>query len=135
MPALDEAPASDAPAGKLPLFHIVGFTGHRHMTDPAGAARAIRDALDALRREVPGEWIALSSDRGGSDQLFVRQARAGHVVACHPAACCARNSPSDFTPEDWAAVEAHAGRGGPPAHRSTRTATARTATWTAASRP
>jgi hypothetical protein len=105
MPAPDEAPASAAPAGKLPQFHVVGFTGHRHLTDPAGAAAAIRGALDALRREVPGEWIALSSIAGGSDQLFVQQARdsglAWHAILPMTRAEFAK----DFTPQGWEAVE------------------------------
>ena len=105
MPAPDDKPDPGAAAGKLPQFHVVGFTGHRHLTDPAGAARAIRGALDALRREGPGEWIALSSIAGGGDQLFVQQARAiglaWHAILPLPRAEFAR----DFTPEDWTAVE------------------------------
>jgi hypothetical protein len=89
----------------LPQFHVVGFTGHRHLTDPAGAAAAIRGALDALRREVPGEWIALSSIAGGSDQLFVQQARdsglAWHAILPMTRAEFAK----DFTPQGWEAVE------------------------------
>jgi hypothetical protein len=93
------------PTGRLPQFNVVGFTGHRHLTDPAGAARAIRGALDALRREIPGEWIALSSIAGGGDQLFVQQARviglSWHAILPLSRAEFAK----DFTPEDWAAVE------------------------------
>jgi hypothetical protein len=100
-----ESHATGAPAGRLPNFHVVGFTGHRHLKDADAAARAIRDALEDLRREVPGEWIALSSIAGGSDQLFVRQARAlgltWHAILPLPRAEFAE----DFTPEDWTAVE------------------------------
>ncbi len=105
LPAPDDKPHPGAAVGKLPQFHVVGFTGHRHLTDPAGAARAIRGALDALRSEGPGEWIALSSIAGGGDQLFVQQARAiglaWHAILPLPRAEFAR----DFTPEDWTAVE------------------------------
>jgi len=105
MTAPDEGPAAGAPAGRLPQFHMVGFTGHRHLTDSAGAARAIRGALDSLRREVPGEWIALSSIAGGSDQLFVRQARASGL-AWHAILPMTRSEfAKDFTPRDWEAVE------------------------------
>ncbi len=94
-----------APAGKLPLFHMVGFTGHRQLDDPDGASQAIREALGALLREVPGEWIALSSVARGSDQLFVRAARdAGldwHAILPLPRVEFAR----DFPPEEWPAVE------------------------------
>src|SRR5512134_1945560 len=95
----------DAAAGRLPQFNVVGFTGHRQLADPAGAARAIRGALDALRREIPGEWIALSSIAGGGDQLFVQQARviglSWHAILPLSRAEFAK----DFTPADWAAVE------------------------------
>src|SRR5688572_15313525 len=105
MTAPDDAPAAGAPAGRLPQFHMVGFTGHRHLTDPAGAARAIRGALDALRREVPGEWIALSSIAGGSDQLFVRQARASGLTWHAILPMTRAEFAKDFTPRDWEAVE------------------------------
>ena len=98
-------PGPRAAVGKLPQFHVVGFTGHRHLADPAGASRAIRGALDALRREIRGEWIALSSIAGGSDQLFVQQVRtlglSWHAILPLSRAEFAK----DFTPADWAAVE------------------------------
>ncbi|HWN05522.1 MAG TPA: hypothetical protein VNO53_00040 [Steroidobacteraceae bacterium] len=105
MPALDVNPAPNVPAGKLPQFHVVGFTGHRHLTEPARAARAIRSTLDMLRREVPGEWIALSSIAGGSDQLFVQQAREGGL-AWHAILPMTRAEfAKDFTPQGWETVE------------------------------
>jgi hypothetical protein len=89
----------------LPQFHAVGFSGHRHLADPAGTARAIGDALDALRAQVPGEWIAFSSIARGGDQLFVRQARAiglsWHAILPLSHAEFA----TDFTPDEWSAVE------------------------------
>lgn len=98
-------PATGAAVGKLPQFHVVGFTGHRHLADPAGALRAIRGALDALHREIPGEWVALSSIAGGSDQLFVQQVRA-IGLSWHAILPLARAEfAKDFSPADWAAVE------------------------------
>ncbi len=98
-------PASTGTAGKLPQFHVVGFTGHRHLEDPAGAASAIRGALESVQGEIPGEWIALSSIAGGGDQLFVQQARtlglAWHAILPLPRAEFA----DDFTPVEWSAVE------------------------------
>ena len=70
------APAAAAAVGRLPTFHIVGFSGHRRLTDAAGAGVAIRGALEALQRQIPGEWIALSSIATGGDRVFVQQARA-----------------------------------------------------------
>ncbi|MGH8202979.1 MAG: hypothetical protein ACREST_00125, partial [Steroidobacteraceae bacterium] len=104
--AANPAPAPEAPAGRLPMFHVVGFTGHRNLAHPARSAAAIRAALESLHREVPGEWIALSSIANGSDQLFVREARdiglSWHAILPLPRAEFAR----DFTPAEWTAVEA-----------------------------
>ncbi len=105
MPAPEASPPPHAPAGKLPLFNVVGFTGHRHLADAEHAARAIRAALQFLVSEAPGEWIALSSIARGSDQLFVGEARAAglswHGILPLPRAEFAR----DFAPEEWPAVE------------------------------
>lgn len=60
-------------SAQRPLFHVVGFSGHRHILDSTAAARA---ALEALRHEGTGEWIALSSVAAGADILFAREALA-----------------------------------------------------------
>ena len=90
----------------LPLFHVVGFSGHRQLDNPAGVARAITESLEELRRAAAGEWIALSSVAVGSDQLFVQQARslglAWHAILPLPRAEFAK----DFSPEEWTGVEA-----------------------------
>jgi hypothetical protein len=90
---------------RLPLFHIIGFSGHREVPDPVAVAAALSDALAFLKREVPGEWLALSSVAAGSDQMFVAQAfRAGlswHAVLPLPPTDFA----SDFPPEEWPMVE------------------------------
>jgi hypothetical protein len=73
-----------AASAHLPHFRVVGFTGHRRLEDAPGVAGAIREAIATLRREGPGEWIALSSAAAGSDVLFAREALAQgcawHVV-------------------------------------------------------
>ena len=76
MPETEAPSPPDAAAGRLPLFNVVGFTGHRQLADPEAAARAIREALASLLRDLPGEWIALSSIARGSDQLFIAAAGA-----------------------------------------------------------
>ncbi|MBL9200973.1 MAG: hypothetical protein JNL39_10730 [Opitutaceae bacterium] len=90
---------------QLPLFHIVGFSGHRSVANPEGVARAISAELEALRREAPGEWLALSSVADGSDQVFVAQARAlgfsWHAILPLPWVDFA----TDFPPEERVAVE------------------------------
>ncbi len=90
----------------LPLFHVVGFSGHRQLADAAGAGQTIREALALLRQEASGEWIALSSVAEGGDTVFVAQARAlglsWHAILPLPRAEFAK----DFTAEHWAAAEA-----------------------------
>lgn len=90
----------------LPLFHVIGFSGHRQVADPAAASAAIAQALVALRQESTGEWIALSSIALGSDQLFVDEARklglSWHAILPLPRAEFAK----DFSPSEWSDVEA-----------------------------
>ena len=92
-------------SSQLPLFHVVGFSGHRQVADKAGVATAIRTSLEWLRREAPGEWIGLSSVASGGDQMFVDQARAlgmsWHVILPLPRA----EFQKDFNADEWADVE------------------------------
>lgn len=90
----------------LPLFHVVGFSGHRQLADPAATARAVAAALQELRQATQGEWIALSSVAEGADTIFVTQARAlglsWHAILPLPAAEFAR----DFAADAWAGARA-----------------------------
>jgi len=94
------------PESELPVFHVVGFSGHRQVADPDGVAKAVAAALTGLRSEAQGEWLALSSVAEGGDQIFVRQARAlglsWHAILPLPKAEFAR----DFSEGEWATVEA-----------------------------
>jgi hypothetical protein len=89
----------------LPLFRVVGFSGHRHIADPARAAAAIAGALGVLRQEAPGEWIGLSSVATGSDQVFVEQilnlGMSWHAILPLPRA----EFKKDFGAADWDRVE------------------------------
>jgi hypothetical protein len=97
-------------SSQLPLFHVVGFSGHRQLEKLEGVAQAITEALVALRREVPGEWVALSSVAEGGDQMFVAQARtlglSWHAILPLPKA----EFEKDFSPADWNAVETMLGQ-------------------------
>ena len=90
----------------LPLFHVVGFTGHRHLRDATQIGEALQATLEALRKEGTGEWIALSSVAEGSDQLFTRRAlgieMAWHCVLPLPVA----EFRKDFDDHAWKRVEA-----------------------------
>lgn len=89
----------------LPVFHVVGFTGHRQLRDPAAVEETIRRVIDGLREESGVEWLALSSIAEGADMLFARTAlKLGlgweAVLPMPPAEFRA-----DFTPELWRGVE------------------------------
>ena len=98
-------PDASAGASQLPLFHIVGFTGHRRVEAPAIIAQAIDDALEMLQKSAAGEWVALASVAQGSDQLFVVRAlergMAWHAILPMPAVEFA----ADFDTEQWMQVE------------------------------
>jgi hypothetical protein len=89
----------------LPVFHVVGFSGHRQLENAEGIAAAITRELEALKQEAPGEWIALSSVAEGGDQLFVIQARSlgwsWHAILPLPRAEFSK----DFVPTEWTRVE------------------------------
>ena len=88
-------------ASTLPIFRIVGFSGHRQLADVVRPARAIMEAVSELRRDAPGDWIGLSSVAAGSDQLFVQQifdlGLSWHAILPLPRA----QFQQDFNPEDW----------------------------------
>ncbi len=92
-------------SAELPVFHVVGFTGHRNLKDKAGVERAMRAALEGLRAEADVEWLALSSIAEGADMLFARTAlRVGFgweaVLPMPPVEFRA-----DFGAEVWREVE------------------------------
>lgn len=92
-------------SSEFPQFHVVGFTGHRHVADPKRIAAAIDRALRELRSSTPGEWIALSSVAAGSDSLFAEAAAelglAWHAILPLPPA----EFKKDFTAEEWKHAE------------------------------
>ncbi len=92
-------------SSQLPIFHVLGFSGHRQVRLPREAGLAVRAAIESLRAEGPGEWIALSSLAVGGDTLFARQALglglAWHAILPLPPA----EFRADFTAEDWKVVE------------------------------
>src|SRR5215510_389983 len=61
---------------QLPIFHVLGFTGHRQLQDERAIERVMGEILAGLRSESGAEWLALSSVAAGSDLLFARSALA-----------------------------------------------------------
>ena len=94
------------PTSTLPLFHVVGFTGHRQLPDGAKAGEYIRRRLETLRGEAVGEWIGVSSAAAGSDQLFAQATLdagfAWEAILPLPAV----DFQKDFDPADWRRAEA-----------------------------
>jgi hypothetical protein len=97
--------AASSSSSQLPLFRVVGFSGHRQVADQAGVASAILVALESLRREAAGEWIGLSSVAIGSDQIFVGQVlglgMSWHAILPLPRA----EFQKDFSAHEWSDVE------------------------------
>ncbi|WP_221032704.1 hypothetical protein [Actomonas aquatica] len=96
---------SDHSASSLPLFHMVGFTGHRFVVDDAMIAMAIGRELEALNELSAGDWNAISSAAEGTDQMFAREAMErgmawSAVLPLDPA-----EFKRDFSEEKWAEVE------------------------------
>ncbi len=94
-----------ADTDQLPIFHVVGFTGHRQLGDQVRIERALVEILTDLRREPKVEWLALSSIAAGSDMLFARTAlRLGlgweAVLPMAPA-----EFQRDFSDDEWRLVE------------------------------
>ena len=82
----------------------IGFTGHRHLKNPAAVAAALKSELAALRK-AGSEIIAISSIAIGADTLFAEEVlRAGIkwiVILPMPKELFRE----DFTAEEWALVE------------------------------
>jgi hypothetical protein len=94
-----------AEADQLPVFHVIGFTGHRQVAQPLRVAEAIQRELAELESNHAVEWLALSSVAAGSDLIFVRSVLARKLgweaVLPLPPAEMRR----DFEPEAWREVE------------------------------
>lgn len=90
----------------LPVFHVVGFTGHRQLEDEPAIERVMREVLTSLRSEAGVEWLALSSIAAGSDMLFARTTLAlgmgWEAVLPFPPP----EFRQDFDPATWQDVEA-----------------------------
>jgi len=89
----------------LPLFHTVGFSGHRQLGSQAAIAEAVASALGQLKAGGRAEWIGISSAALGGDMVFVKEAlKAG--MAWHALLPLApAEFRKDFSDADWAAVE------------------------------
>ena len=97
--------SANSNSSQLPLFHVVGFSGHRQLADTNGVASAIRTALESLRSESPGEWIALASAAAGADLLFVGAALELGMGWEASLPLPLVDFERDFPPQEWVAVK------------------------------
>lgn len=92
--------------GPIPLYHVIGFTGHRDLADPAAVGVVIREQVGQLARDYPANWTALSSVASGADTIF-----AGVVLELGMQWRALLPMPAsqfreDFSAEQWTGVEA-----------------------------
>ncbi|MGQ0430231.1 MAG: hypothetical protein ACT4UQ_09885 [Gammaproteobacteria bacterium] len=94
-----------AEPGRLPQFHVVGFSGHRLFGDPVVAAGRLAGALSDLQRMAPGEWIAVSSAAAGGDLLFARAAQGLGMAWEALLPLAQAEFQKDFGADDWREAE------------------------------
>ena len=93
------------PSSQLPQFHVIGFTGHRQLADPARISASIRSALTDLKHAAPGEWLALSSIAAGSDMIFAREAMKLDLAWQAVLPLIPAEFKKDFSNEEWREAE------------------------------
>lgn len=93
-------------AAQLPLFHVVGFTGHRQVEDRAKAETLIRQALAELLRDAPESWIGVSSAAAGSDLIFAACLLEAKIAWEAILPLPAPEFQKDFDPTEWQRAEA-----------------------------
>src|SRR6188472_93434 len=94
------------PSSQLPQFHVIGFTGHRQLVEPARISASIRSALTELKHAAPGEWLALSSIAAGSDMIFAREAMKLDLAWQAVLPLAPAEFKKDFSASEWQDAEA-----------------------------
>ncbi len=89
-------------ASSLPPTWIIGFTGHRRLSNAEGVGATLRELLSSLVAEVPGKLVGHSSIAIGGDTLFAEACLALEIpwIALLPVA--KDDFRNDFTEADWA---------------------------------
>ncbi len=86
---------------ELPPVWVVGFTGHRHLKDPAAVGTIIREQLATLRREIPGELVGYASTAIGADTLFAEACQALKISWIAVLPFSAADFRNDFSESEW----------------------------------
>jgi conflict system pore-forming effector with SLATT domain len=86
---------------ELPPVWVVGFTGHRHLKNPVAVGAIIREQLEALRKEIPGELVGYTSVAIGGDTLFAETCQALKMPWMAALPFAATDFRSDFSESEW----------------------------------
>jgi len=84
----------------LPEWTVVGFSGHRKLTDPKAAADGIRKALERLAANH-SPLASVSSAASGADTLFVEEVAHRHLPYLLILPFSKTRFQQDFGPADW----------------------------------
>src|SRR5207249_769466 len=87
---------------QLPPVQIIGFTGHRHLTNPDAVSRIIRAELTRLREKLPGEITGYSSVAIGADTLFAEVCQSLDIPWIAMLPFPRAEFQVDFSENDWA---------------------------------
>lgn len=68
-------PATPPPNDVLRRLWILGFAGHRTLTDPQAVGESIRQSIRDFRKQIDGELIGRASAAAGADLLFLEACR------------------------------------------------------------
>src|SRR5689334_20395711 len=87
----------------LPEWTVVGFTGHRTLTDPIATAARVGALLDALAASQ-GALVAISSLAKGADAIFAAEAVRRHIPLLVVLPFPVTRFEQDFQPHEWLEV-------------------------------
>jgi len=85
----------------LPPIWIVGFTGHRRLRQPEKVGAILRELLQSLGAEIPGQLVGHSSIAIGGDTLFAEACIALQIPWIAMLPLTEGDFKSDFTETDW----------------------------------
>ena len=80
---------------------VVGFTGHRHLRNPVAVGTIIREELETLRKEIPGELVGYASVAIGADTLFAEACQTLKMPWMAALPFPASDFRNDFSESEW----------------------------------
>jgi hypothetical protein len=86
---------------ELPPVWVVGFTGHRHLRNPVTVGTIIREQLETLGKEIPGELVGYASVAIGGDTLFAEACQTLKMPWIAALPFPASDFRSDFSESEW----------------------------------